>query len=80
MYAQQYNKDSVQHIVAAIRTMPVDTSSLKQLREVGYDLREMDSTLSKQLLEGALIKSIAFGETDAITKGAGATLKGGWNF
>jgi signal transduction histidine kinase len=69
VYAQQYNKDSVQKIVTGIRAMPVDTSSLRQLRDVGYDLREMDSTYSKQLLEEALTKSIAFGETDAITNG-----------
>ena len=67
LFAQQYNKDSVQHIIEGIRTMPVDTSSLRQLRELGYGLIETDSTLSKQLLEEALTKSIAFKETDAVT-------------
>ena len=69
VYAQQYNKDSVQKIVSGIHALPIDTSSLRQLRDVGYDLREMDSTYSKQLLEEALAKSIALGETDAITNG-----------
>ncbi len=67
VYAQQYNKDSVQHIIEGIRKMPLDTSSLRQLRELGYDLRETDSAMSKHLLDEALTKSIAFGETDAIT-------------
>jgi signal transduction histidine kinase len=65
--AQDYNKDSVQRIIQGIRKMPVDTAHLRLLRELGYDLREMDSALSKHLLDEALTKSIAFGETDAIT-------------
>jgi signal transduction histidine kinase len=67
LFAQQYNKDSVQHIIEGIRTMPVDTSSLRQLRELGYGLIETDSTLSKLLLEEALTKSITLAESDAVT-------------
>ena len=65
--AQSYNKDSIQNIIDNIRKMPVDTSRLRQLRDLGHDLFDEDSALSKRVLEETLAKSIALGERDAIT-------------
>lgn len=65
--AQPHNKDSIQNILDSIRKMPVDTSGLRQLRDMGHDLFGEDSALSKQVLEEVLAKSIALGERDAIT-------------
>ncbi|MDN3655606.1 sensor histidine kinase [Ferruginibacter paludis] len=65
--SQQYNKDSIQNIINNIRKQPVDTSNLRQLRELGHTLFDEDSALSKQILDESLAKSITLGDRDAIT-------------
>jgi signal transduction histidine kinase len=65
--SQLYNKDSIQHVIAAIRKTPLDTAHLSKLRDAGYSLIEIDSALSKQLLDEALNKSLQYKDIDAIT-------------
>jgi two-component system, NarL family, sensor kinase len=65
--SQQYDGDSVQKIIEHIRKIKADTAQVRQLRELGYDIRENDSALSHQLLEEALNRSIVINDKDAIT-------------
>ncbi len=65
--AQQANLDSIRHIADQIRNKPLDTAQVRQLRELGHDLIETDSILSKQLLEEALSKSLTLKEQNTIT-------------
>jgi two-component system, NarL family, sensor kinase len=58
IYAQPRRTDSLSIIIAKIHKLPTDTSQVRQLRDLGYDLREIDSTLSKKLLIEALSKCI----------------------
>ena len=64
---QQYNRDSVSRLVDGIRKTSVDTGHIRQLRDLGYDIGENDSLLSKQLLTEALKKSISIKDAAAIT-------------
>lgn len=65
--SQQYNKDSLLNVIEQIRKMKPDTAQARQLRDLGYDLIESDSTLSKQLLEESLNRSKQLKDPDAIT-------------
>ena len=64
---QEYNKDSVQQLIAGIKKLPTDTAQITKLRDAGYNLIELDSALSKQLLDEALNKSLLQKDIDAIT-------------
>lgn len=59
--------DSVLWKIERIRNQAVDTTHVRQLRELGHDLIEVDSVLSKQLLEEALTKSFITKDQNAIT-------------
>lgn len=63
--SQQYNKDSVQKVIQKIQKLSLDTSQVRQLSELGYDLRETDSTLSKNLLQEAVSKSLKIKNSEA---------------
>ncbi|MBK7289893.1 MAG: hypothetical protein IPI78_06440 [Chitinophagaceae bacterium] len=65
--AQSNDSDSIHRQLELIHKMPLDTAQVSQLRNMGHDLMEHDSLLSKQLLEEALTKSLAIKETNAIT-------------
>ena len=65
--SQEYNTDSVQQLIASIRKLPADTAQITKLRDAGYSLIELDSALSKQLLDEALNKSLQLKDIDAIT-------------
>ncbi len=64
---QKYNPDSALIQVEQIRGTPVDTAQITRLRVFGGNLMEYDSSLSRQLLEEALKKSLAIGEANSIT-------------
>lgn len=64
---QQYNRDSIHQVIDNIRKMPLDTTQLIRLRELGYNLIETDSALAKQLLQEAIDKSFVLKDQDAIT-------------
>jgi two-component system, NarL family, sensor kinase len=65
--SQNYNKDSLQNVINSIRKTPPDTTQIRQLREVGYRIREKDSALSKDFLEEALSRSFSINDKDAIS-------------
>ncbi len=64
---QEYNPDSALIQVEQIRSTPVDTAQITRLRVLGGNLVEYDSSLSRQLLEEALAKSLTIGEANSIT-------------
>lgn len=59
--------DSLLKRIDNIRKMPLDTAQVNRLRQLGGELTEIDSTLSKQLLDEALAKSLKVGEVNTIT-------------
>ncbi len=65
IFAQQHQSDSLHKIIAKIYKLPSDSSQVRQLRNLGYDIREIDSTLSKKLLNDALAKSIKLNDNYA---------------
>lgn len=65
--AQTYNKDSVLEVVKKIRARPVDTSQVRLLRELGYDIGSMDSALAKAVILESLEKSIGLKDPRSIT-------------
>ena len=65
--AQSFDSDSIHRQLEIIHKMPLDTAQVSQLRNMGHDLMEHDSLLSKQLLEEALTKSLTIKELNAIT-------------
>ena len=65
--AQSNDSDSIHRQLELIHKMPLDTAQVSQLRNMGHDLMEHDSLLSKQLLEEALTKSLTIKELNAIT-------------
>lgn len=66
-YCQINVSDSMLKAVADTRSLPVDTFHVNRLRELGHDLIEQDSALSRQVLKESLDKSLTVKETDAIT-------------
>ncbi len=50
--------DSLLDAIEKIRKTPVDSSHVNRLKDLGYDLMETDSLLSRKLLEEALSKSL----------------------
>lgn len=64
--AQHTNQDSLLTIIKNIRQTKVDTSHVRQLSHLGYDLIETDSLLSKELLDEALTKSLKVKELNTI--------------
>lgn len=64
-YAQS-KSDGVETLLKNIRKLPLDTSQVRQLTELGYDLRESDSTLSKKILQESIDKSLKIKNKDAI--------------
>src|SRR5690606_23872264 len=65
--SQQHDKDSLQMVIEKILKRQPDTLQARQLRELGYEIMESDSGLSKQLLTEALKKSLLLKDPDAIT-------------
>jgi two-component system NarL family sensor kinase len=59
--------DSITKRIQQIRSMPLDTAQVNQLRATAHNLIEQDKELSRQLLKEALDKSLKVGERDAIT-------------
>src|SRR5690606_41346235 len=64
---QQHDRDSLQMVIEKILKRQPDTLQARQLRELGYEIMESDSGLSKQLLTEALKKSLLLKDPDAIT-------------
>ncbi|WP_119078871.1 tetratricopeptide repeat-containing sensor histidine kinase [Chitinophaga alhagiae] len=52
--------------IKQIRKSPLDTAHVSQLKDLGYDLLETDSAVSRQLLEEALAKSLQVKENNTI--------------
>ena len=75
--AQINESDSIRGVVNLIRKLPADTAQVSRLRDLGHDLMEKDSLLSKQLLEEALSKSLVIKEINTIT--SCYRLLGVWN-
>ncbi len=65
IFAQQQQSDSLNRIIAKIYKLPSDSSQVRQLRHLGYDIREIDSTLSKKLLNDALKRSLKLNDNYA---------------
>ncbi len=61
-----WEKEAVTQRIAEIRNTAVDTSHVNQLKDLGYDLLEVDGSLSHQLLEEALGKSLNLKEAYTI--------------
>jgi hypothetical protein len=57
-FAQQQKLESLKNAIAKIHQKPIDTTQVRLLSAIGYDMREIDSTLSKKLIKEALSKSI----------------------
>jgi len=57
-----WNKQVLTQKIEQIRNTPFDTVHVNQLKDLGYDLLEVDSSLSRQLLEEALKKSLKLKE------------------
>ena len=66
IWAQSYNRDSVTGVVEQIRKTKLDTGHIRQLRDLAYEIGESDSTLSRQLLNEALQKSLQIKDGTAI--------------
>jgi signal transduction histidine kinase len=66
VFGQQKKSDSLKQIIIQIYKLPTDTSQIRQLSYLGYNIREVDSLLSKKLITEALIKSISIKNDDAI--------------
>ena len=66
VFAQQKKSDSLKKIINQIHKLPTDTSQIRRLSYLGYDIREVDSLLSKKLIIEALKKSISIKNNDAI--------------
>ena len=58
VFAQQNKLDSLKLVIAKINRLPADTAQIRKLSYLGYDVIEIDSTLSKKLLTDALNKSL----------------------
>ncbi|WP_348075099.1 sensor histidine kinase [Flavobacterium sp.] len=56
----------MKQIITQIHKLPTDTSQIRQLSYLGYEIREVDSLLSKKLITEALTKSISIKNNDAI--------------
>ena len=65
--AQEYNRDSILDVIRQLRQLPQDTGQINKIRVLGHRLIELDSALSRELLQEALEKSIAVNNRDAIT-------------
>ena len=65
IFAQQQQSDSLNRIIAKIYKLPSDSSQVRQLRHLGYDIKEIDSTLSKKLLNDALKRSLKLNDNYA---------------
>lgn len=65
VFSQQKKSDSLKQIITQIYKLPTDTSQIRQLSYLGYDIREVDSLLSKKLITEALVKSISIKNNDA---------------
>lgn len=61
-----WDKQAVAQKIIQIRNTIVDTVHVNQLKDLGYDLLEVDSSLSHQLLEEALGKSLKLKEAYTI--------------
>lgn len=61
-----WNKQALIQKIEQIRKTPGDTAHVNQLKDLGYDLLEVDSSLSRQLLEEALEKSLKLKEAYTI--------------
>ncbi|MBO9660818.1 MAG: hypothetical protein J7527_18495, partial [Chitinophagaceae bacterium] len=58
-------QEEIMQQIAEIRKMPLDTAQVNSLRRLGGQIT--DSTLSKQLLDEALQKSLKIGDVNTIT-------------
>ena len=65
-FGQQQKLDSLKNVIAKIHQKPIDTTQVRLLSDIGYDMREIDSTLSKKLIKEALSKSISLKNNYAI--------------
>ena len=59
VFAQPNKSDSLKLIIAKIYKLPTDSSQVRKLGSLGFDLQDIDSTISKKLLTDALSKSIS---------------------
>lgn len=66
-FTQNLEIDSLQRQIAQIRALPLDTAQVRQLSFLGYDIIDVDSTLSKNLLEEAVQKSLKLKNNEAIS-------------
>lgn len=57
-FAQQRELDSIKQLIVKIQKQKTDTTQVRQLSQLGYDIIELDSILSKKSLDEALKKSI----------------------
>ncbi len=65
--AQQSESGELHKKVTQIRSSSIDTTQVRKLSHLGYDIIEKDSALSKKLLDEALEKSIALKNNYAIS-------------
>ena len=63
---QGYQRAEAEKLADSLRRLPEDTAQVMQLCNMGNDLTELDSALSKQLLEEALAKSLKIKESKTI--------------
>ncbi len=61
------NRDSLLRRIEQIRNSPLNALHVDSLRKLGFQLRETDSNLSRQLLEESLSKSIQINDLNAIS-------------
>lgn len=66
-FSQQSELDSIKQLITTIENQKTDTTQVRLLSHLGYDIIEIDSTLSKKLLDGALAKSIKLKNNFAIS-------------
>ncbi|MGC4232949.1 MAG: sensor histidine kinase [Niabella sp.] len=65
--AQDAKRNSILGRVEQIRNSPLNVAHVDSLRKLGFQLRETDSDLSKQLLDESLSKSIQINDLNAIS-------------
>ena len=66
-FSQQRELDSIKQLITTIGKQKSDTTQVRLLSHLGYDIIEIDSTLSKKLLEEALAKSVKLKNNYAIS-------------
>jgi signal transduction histidine kinase len=66
-FSQQRELDSIKQLITTIDKQKPDTTQVRLLSHLGYDIIEIDSTLSKKLLEEALAKSVKLKNNYAIS-------------